>query len=97
MILFREDIPDVVEIEEVKTMFRNDEVIGIRIKGNNDIPAISVLTYYNPPSNHVNKRIIMYANDQRGYCIITGDLNCKNLTWGSNKTDAFGGTQPDHT
>ena len=90
MILFREDIPDVAEIEELKTMFKNDEIIGIRIKGNNEIPAISVLTYYNPPSNHVNERIVAYVNDQHGYCVISGDLNCKNLTWGSNRTDAFG-------
>ena len=90
MILFREDIPDVIEIEEVKTMFRNDEIIGIRIKGNSDIPAFSIFTYYNPPSTHINKNIIYYVNGQRGNCVITGDLNCKNRMWGSSVTDAFG-------
>ena len=43
MILFREDIQNVVEIEELKTIFRDDEVIGITIKNEQDTPTFSIL------------------------------------------------------
>ena len=90
MILVKEEIMDVIEVEETKRKFQHDEVIGIEIKSSATRPGIKIFTYYNPPSTYVNTNIIDYVNDLQGNCVLTGDLNCKNLTWGSSITDTYG-------
>ena len=47
MIMVRDTIGDVVELDELRIRFR-DEVIGIEIKGNTSRPSFNVVTYYNP-------------------------------------------------
>ena len=90
MILIRKDIKDVVELDGAKNCFPNDEFIGIEICGTQDHPSIKVFTYYNPPDTYANTNIIDYVNRQNGICVLTGDLNCKNLSWGSSTTDKYG-------
>ena len=90
MILTRDDITDIVEIEEVKDMFRNDEIIGIEIKSGAKRPNIKIFTYYNPPLTSPNDAIFSYIASLHGNCVLTGDLNCKNTHWGSTKNDARG-------
>ena len=46
MILVRGDISDVVEIDELKTKFRNDEVIGAEIKQSPTRPGLKIFTNY---------------------------------------------------
>ena len=90
LILTRDDIKDVVEIAEVKERFKFDEVIGIEIQKSQTQPGIKVFTYYNPPLSSPNVQILQYVASQKGNCILTGDLNCKNIHWGSSKTERRG-------
>ena len=90
MILVRDTILDVVELDFLQTQFQ-EEVIGIEIKGNDSRPGLNIVTYYNPPGNRVNSGIFcktLYSNSYG--TIITGDLNCKHLAWGSSHTDPLG-------
>ena len=90
MILVREDLQDVVEIEDARRLFANDELLGIEIQGKGDRPSLRIFTYYNPPSTNANGNVINFVDAQQGNAVLTGDLNCKNLCWGSSKTDKFG-------
>ena len=90
MILIRSDIKDVVEIEDVRTKFPRDEIIGIEVKGNSKRPSLKVFTHYLPPRNSPKRQILEYIQQQNGNCLITGDFNCKNMAWGSTKTEASG-------
>ena len=87
MILVRETIKDVVELD---FQFQ-EEVIGIEIRGSGNRPSLNIVTYYNPPGNKVNPGIFCKSlyNHSNG-TIITGDLNCKHLSWGSSHTDPLG-------
>ena len=90
MILTRNDLPGVTEIECVKMNFKFDEIIGIEIDGENSRPGIKVFTYYNPPLTSPNPAIFKYMASVTGNCLLTGDLNCKNEFWGSTKNDKRG-------
>ena len=90
MIFTRSDIKDVMEIEDVRTKFPRDEVIGIEIKGNNKRPSLKVFTHYIPPKSSPKRQILEYIHQQKGNCLITGDFNAKNTAWGSTKTDSYG-------
>ena len=90
MILTRKDIKNIAEIEEVKTRFQYDEVIGIEILKTATQPGIKIFTYYNPPLSTPNQAILQYIASLQGGCILTGDLNCKNTHWGSSKSDKRG-------
>ena len=90
MIMVRSDISDIVEIEETKDLFPRHELLGICIKGNNIRPEVKIFTFYIPPRTHPEPRILQFLGHQTGNCILIGDLNCKNLVWGSRKTDAYG-------
>ena len=90
MILTRKDITDVAEIDDVKDMFKFDEVIGIEILKTDSQPGIKIFSYYNPPLSTPNNDILKYISLLRGNCILTGDLNCKNTLWGSSKNEARG-------
>ena len=88
MILVKNDI-EVIELDFLHDQFR-EEVIGIEICGIAGRPAFNVVTYYNPPGQKVNPKIFdksMFAGKKT---LISGDLNCKNKTWGSNSTDNLG-------
>ena len=50
MILVRDDIDGVTELDFLKDQFQH-EVIGIEIEGKNRRPGLNVVTYYNPPGN----------------------------------------------
>ena len=89
MILVREAISDVVELDFLKTQF-HDEVIGIEILGKNGQQGLNIVTYYNPPGNKVNPGIFCNSLYRNTNTIFWGDVNCKNLTWGSNFTDPLG-------
>ena len=90
MILVKDTIGDVIELDFLKTQFQQ-EVVGIEIKRNKSRPGLNVVTYYNPPGNRSNPAIFHRSNyNNRNSTLITGDLNCKNLAWGSNSTDAQG-------
>ena len=90
MILARDDIKDIIEIEEVKDKFRSDEIIGIEILSDGKRPSLKIFSYYNPPLTSPNDSIISYVGSMRGNCLLTGDLNCKNTFWGSTRTDTRG-------
>ena len=90
MILTRQDVTDVCEIEDVKDLFKSDEIIGIHINGSNSRPSFKIFCYYNPPLSTPNANIFRHIASLRDSCILTGDLNCKNTLWGSTKTDARG-------
>ena len=90
LILVRSDITDVVEIEEVKQQFRNEEIIGIEIKATRKRPRMKIFTHYIPPDTYPNSQVFQFIQRQGGNCILTGDLNCKNQSWGSTKTDRYG-------
>ena len=90
MILVRSDIKDILEIEETRELFPRDELIGIQIKGNHECPELKVFTHYLPPKTYPRPQILQYIGKQSGNCILTGDLNCKNIAWGSTKTDIYG-------
>ena len=89
MILVRETVQDVVELDFLKIQFQ-EEVIGIEIKGKDRRPGLNIVTYYNPPGNRINPGIFQKSLYGSYGTIITGDLNCKNLAWGSNFTDPQG-------
>ena len=90
MILVRETIQDVVELDFLSTQFQ-EEVIGIEIKRNDRRPGLNIVTYYNPPGNRINSGIF-FRNlyDNSNGTVFTGDLNCKHLAWGSSITDPQG-------
>ena len=90
MILTREDIKNVVEVDEVKDMFRFDEIIGIEILKSALQPGIKIFTYYNPPLSSPNQAVLQYISSVQGGCVLTGDLNCKNTHWGSSKNEKRG-------
>ena len=90
MILARDDIKDIIEIEEVKDKFRSDKIIGIEILSDGKRPSLKIFSYYNPPLTSPNDSIISYVGSMRGNCLLTGDLNCKNTFWGSTRTDTRG-------
>ena len=82
---------DVLNVNALDCFDRFDEeVIGIRLNGDNSRPVINIVTYYNPPGTMVNRNILDTCQRQRGRTVITGDFNCKNICWGSTKTDAQG-------
>ena len=56
MILVRDTVQDVVELDNLRTNF-NEEVIGIEVLGNESRPALNIVTYYNPPGNRINPGI----------------------------------------
>ena len=89
VIFIKEGICDVHEIISLREQF-SEEVIGIRINGKNNRPALNICTYYNPPGNHVNSDIFRHCSKLRGATYITGDLNCKNAAWGSTRDDSQG-------
>ena len=88
MILVKNDM-DAIELDFLRNQF-HEEVIGIEIKGKQRQPALTVVTYYNPPGQPINDKIFENNIYPGPNIIITGDLNCKNKTWGSNITDALG-------
>ena len=90
MILVRSDIKNIIEIEDVREKFPCDEIIGIEIKGLRNSPSIKVFTHYLPPKSNPKGAILEYIQRQKGNCVITGDFNCKNMAWGSSKTDTPG-------
>ena len=90
MILVRSDLNDISEIEEIEGRFPQNELLGITIKSSNRRPELKVFTYYIPPNTPPNPQILEFVGKQRGNCILTGDLNCKNRIWGSTKTDSNG-------
>ena len=89
MILVRETVLEVVELDFLKNQF-NEEVIGIEIVGNGGRPGLNIVTYYNPPGNRINSDIFRRALYSGSATVITGDLNCKHQAWGSNITDPQG-------
>ena len=80
---------DIVEIDFLKSQFQ-EEVLGIEILGNKDRPNLNIVTYYNPPGDRVNPGIFCKTLYNNISTVITGDLNCKHLAWGSNTTDPQG-------
>ena len=90
MILIRNDVTDIMEIEEVRDLFRSDEIIGVEIKSFGNRPSIKIFTYYNPPLTTPNNAIFSYIASLQGNCVLSGDLNCKNTHWGSTKTETRG-------
>ena len=89
MILVRNDVKNVFEIQNCKTKFV-EELIGIEIKSNRTRPAFQIYTYYNPPSTQINQKIFELIGQQVEPCVLVGDLNCKHVSIGSSKTDSFG-------
>ena len=89
MILVRNDVKNVFEIQNCKMKFI-EELIGIEIKSNRTRPAFQIYTYYNPPSTQINQKIIELISQQVEPCVLVGDLNCKHVNIGSSKTDSFG-------
>ena len=89
MILVRETVQEVVELDFLRNQF-NEEVIGIEIMGNAGRPGLNIVTYYNPPGNRINSGIFSQSLYSKGATIITGDLNCKHQAWGSSITDPLG-------
>ena len=89
LILVKRGLTDVHELIALPDLF-NEEVIGIRIKGKNGLPSLNVCTYYNPPGSHVNPDIFQHCSKLKGATIFTGDLNCKNTSWGSTRNDDQG-------
>ena len=53
-------IKDTIESEEIKMPFKNDEVIGVKIRLKNKI--IAIFSYYNPPSTSSNKQNRVTSN-----------------------------------
>ena len=88
LILKRNDVQDTVVLSEMSQF--HEEAIGIRINGNSARPTVNVITYYNPPNSFINSAILRTARNLRGKTIITGDLNCKHVSWGSTKNDGYG-------
>ena len=94
MILTRNDIKDVIEIDDVKNF--HEEIIGIHLQKTTQRPALKIFTYYNPPLTAPSEAIIQLIANIPEACILTGDLNCKNTIWGSSKTDNRGDDLLDH-
>ena len=88
LILKCKDISDVTIIKDFERF--HEEVIGIRLNGNTRRPSINVITYYNPPNSFVNSDILQSCRRLNGRTVITGDFNCKNVSWGSTKSDNQG-------
>ena len=83
MILVKAAIQDVVKMDTfLQTQFQ-EEVIGIEILGNDSRPNLNIVTYYNPAGNRINPGIFCRTLYNIGSTVITGDLNCKHLAWGS--------------
>ena len=89
MILVRDTIDDVTELDFFQTQFQH-EVIGIEILGKGRRPGLNVVTYYNPPGKSVDPGIFSRTLHRNSNTVITGDLNCKHVAWGSNSTDPQG-------
>ena len=94
MILVRETLQDVVELDFLRTQFQ-EEVIGIEILGKDGRTRLSIVTYYNPPGNRINPGIFCNSLYRNTNTIIMGDLNCKHKIWGSSQTDALGSQLAD--
>ena len=90
MILVRSDISNVVEITEVKAKFKNDEILGAEILPSTSAPGIKIFNLYNPPNTKPNPEIFRYLAELDGKLLLAGDLNCKNISWGSTKNDTRG-------
>ena len=90
MILVRSDLSDISEIEEITEKFPQLEILGIVIKHSTVRPELKVFTHYIPPKTSPNPKVLEFISSQNGNCILTGDLNCKSLVWGSSKTDTYG-------
>ena len=90
LILTRTDIKNVEEIEEVKLRFKHDEIVGIKIHQTHSRPALNIFTYYNPPLCTPNFQILHYLGSFSEKTVLTGDLNCKHVCWGSNTSDSRG-------
>lgn len=88
LILVRKDLTDITTIAAFDRF--HEEVIGVKLNGNSTRPTINVITYYNPPNTQVNPNILQACRQLHGKTIITGDFNCKNVSWGSSKTDSQG-------
>ena len=86
MIMVRADLDDILEIEDVSTWLPRHEIIGIQIKANAHRPELKVFTVYIPPKTSPDPAMLEYFKNQSGNCILTGDVNCKHLVWGSSKT-----------
>ena len=89
MILVKETICEVVELDFFKTQFQ-EEVIGIEILGKDKQTSLNIVSYYNPPRNKVNPGIFCKSLYRHSNTIFVGDLNCKNISWGSTYTDSQG-------
>ena len=89
MILVKNGLNDISELTSFQNEFK-EEVIGIRINGKGNQPAVNICTYYNPPGTYVNPNIFEKCNKLKGATVICGDLNCKNSIWGSTADDAQG-------
>ena len=83
MILVRDTVQDVVELDNLRTSF-NEEVIGIEILGKDSRPGLNIVTYYNPPGNRINPGIFCRSAYNKNSTFFMGDLNSKHLAWGSN-------------
>ena len=90
MILTRNDVSGVVELENLKQSFKFDEIIGIEIQKTSSRPSIKVFCYYNPPLTSPNPAILRQLASEHGNCVLVGDLNCKNTMWGSTRNDTRG-------
>ena len=90
MILVRSDIGNIIEIEDVRTRFQEEEIIGAEILNCPYAPGLKIFTMYNPPNTPPNPRIFQYLSRLNGKVVFTGDFNCKNLSWGSSHTDQHG-------
>ena len=88
MILKRCDVTDVNIINETNQF--HEEIIGMRLNGNQSRPAVNILCYYNPPNVSANENIIRFCRQLKGRTVMTGDLNCKHVSWGSTKNDKQG-------
>ena len=79
-----------MELEEVKNMFKFDEIIGIEVKETDTRPGLKVFCYYNPPLCSPNTAFFQFMASLQGNCVLAGDLNCKNKFWGSTINDKRG-------
>ena len=87
LILVKNNMTEINEISELRHI--QEEVIGVKVKTKCNT-VFNVITYYNPPGTYVNDHIFRACRRLRGKTIITGDLNCKNVSWGSTTTDRLG-------
>ena len=90
MILVRSDLENVLEIEEIVELFPRQEVLGIYVQGTALRPGLKIFTWYIPPKCSPQPQVLEYIGNQTENCILNGDLNCKNMIWGSTKTNKFG-------